>query len=167
MTSKNIHCVTGAYGYSGRYIADKLLARGHKVITLTNSTNRKNPFEGKVEAYPFNFDRPDLLTESLKGVRVLYNTYWVRFNRRECSYADAVRNTKILFQAAKEAGLERMLTESQKIPGLILQPTHRCCEWIVLDQFSIELLIEFSLQATRRKNRTSFRYDKRTEIRRW
>ena len=109
MTSKNIHCVTGAYGYSGKYIADKLLARGHKVITLTNSTNRKNPFGGKVEAYPFNFDRPDLLTESLKGVRVLYNTYWVRFNRRECSYADAVRNTKILFQAAKEAGLERIV----------------------------------------------------------
>ena len=109
MTSNNIHCVTGAYGYSGKYIADKLLAKGHKVMTLTNSMNRENPFAGRVEAHPFHFDRPDLLTESLKGVRVLYNTYWVRFNHREFTYQIAIRNTKILFQAAKEVGLERIV----------------------------------------------------------
>jgi nucleoside-diphosphate-sugar epimerase len=29
--------VTGAFGYPGRYIAQRLLESGHEVITLTNS----------------------------------------------------------------------------------------------------------------------------------
>ena len=36
--------VTGAFGYSGRYMATRLLAAGHEVITLTNSVKRQNPF---------------------------------------------------------------------------------------------------------------------------
>ena len=35
--------VTGAFGYSGRYIAKRLLEAGHRVITLTNSFRRENP----------------------------------------------------------------------------------------------------------------------------
>jgi NADH dehydrogenase len=31
------YAVTGAFGYSGRYIAHRLLDAGHTVITLTNS----------------------------------------------------------------------------------------------------------------------------------
>ena len=37
---KEIHAVTGAFGYSGKYIAERLLAQGKSVITLTNSLNR-------------------------------------------------------------------------------------------------------------------------------
>ena len=36
--------VTGAYGYSGQYIAQRLLDAGHEVHTLTNSPHRANPF---------------------------------------------------------------------------------------------------------------------------
>ncbi|MGH8024447.1 MAG: NAD-dependent epimerase/dehydratase family protein, partial [Limisphaerales bacterium] len=50
--------VTGAFGYSGRYIARRLLDAGHTVMTLTNSANRENPFGDKVRVFPFNFDRP-------------------------------------------------------------------------------------------------------------
>jgi NADH dehydrogenase len=50
--------VTGAFGYSGRYIAHRLLAAGHGVITLTNSLQRDNPFGGTVRAVPFHFDQP-------------------------------------------------------------------------------------------------------------
>ena len=32
-----LHAVTGAFGYSGRYLADRLLAAGQTVITLTNA----------------------------------------------------------------------------------------------------------------------------------
>ena len=77
---QEIHAVTGAFGFSGKYIARRLLAEGRKVITLTNSFQRKNSFGGAVQAFPFHFDAPQLLTESLRGVSVLYNTYWVRFN---------------------------------------------------------------------------------------
>ncbi|MGB4978541.1 MAG: NAD-dependent epimerase/dehydratase family protein, partial [Anaerolineae bacterium] len=80
MTEAPIHAVTGAFGYSGKYIAQRLLAQGQPTITLTNSTDRANAFAGRLRIYPFHFDRPDELARSLQGVEVLYNTYWVRFN---------------------------------------------------------------------------------------
>ncbi len=87
-----IHAVTGAFGYSGKYIAERLLAQGKSVITLTNSLSRHNPFGERLRAFPFSFDAPDKLAEALRGVSVLYNTYWVRFNHRNFTHADAVRN---------------------------------------------------------------------------
>ena len=78
--------VTGAFGYSGRYIARRLLAAGHEVITLTNSMHRVNPFGATVPAYPFHFDEPHKLRETLRGVHTLVNTYWVRFDHRELGY---------------------------------------------------------------------------------
>jgi hypothetical protein len=35
MTNENIHAVTGAFGYSGKYIAQRLPAEGRSVITIT------------------------------------------------------------------------------------------------------------------------------------
>jgi NADH dehydrogenase len=112
-----LHAVTGAFGYSGRYIARRLLQAGHRVITLTNSHGRGDPFAGEIQAYPFNFDDADKLTESLRGVKVLYNTYWVRFNHTTFTYAGAVRNTRILFDVARRAGVERIVHVSITNPS--------------------------------------------------
>ncbi len=112
-----IHAVTGAFGYSGRYIAQRLLAAGRTVITLTDSPNRPNPFAGRIRPVPFNFDQPDKLVESLRGVSVLYNTYWVRFKHRAFAHADAVRNTRILFEAARTAGVGRVVHVSITNPS--------------------------------------------------
>jgi len=109
MSGKQIHAVTGAFGYSGKYIAQRLLDRGYTVRTLTNSIHRQNPFGDKVEAHPFNFDNPEKLTHSLKGVSVLYNTYWVRYNYNTFTFSAALRNTLTLFNSAKEAGVERLV----------------------------------------------------------
>lgn len=109
MNDKNLHAVTGAFGYSGKYIARRLLASGQQVITLTNSIHRKNPFGEAVKAFPFHFDDPARLTESLRNVQVLYNTYWVRFNHKTFTYAEAERNTKTMFDAARRAGVERIV----------------------------------------------------------
>ncbi len=110
--------VTGAFGYSGRYIAKRLLDAGHKVITLTNSIQRENPFAGRVEAFPFNFDQPNRLKVSLEGVDALINTYWVRFDYRGFSHTQAVRNTKTLFEAANQAGVKRIVHISITNPDL-------------------------------------------------
>jgi len=118
MGNREIHAVTGAFGYSGRYIASRLLERGEEVITLTNSAHRPNPFNGKVEAFPFNFDNPDALAESLAGVKVLYNTYWVRFNHASFSHNEAVENTRILFRAARMTGEERVVHISITNPDI-------------------------------------------------
>lgn len=101
--------VTGVFGYSGRYIARRLLDGGHQVITLTNSFNRPNPFGEQVKAFPFNFDQPDKLAASLAGVDALINTYWVRFDHRLFTHQQAVANTKVLFTAAKKAGVRRIV----------------------------------------------------------
>jgi uncharacterized protein YbjT (DUF2867 family) len=108
--------VTGAFGYSGRYITKRLLETGHEVITLTNSLDRPNPFGGKVRAYPFHFDEPDKLRDALRGVQSLVNTYWVRFDHRLFTHGQAVTNTKILFAAAKESGVRRIIHVSVTNP---------------------------------------------------
>ncbi|MBI5624277.1 MAG: NAD(P)H-binding protein [Elusimicrobia bacterium] len=110
--------VTGAFGYSGRYIAKRLLDAGHGVITPTNSLRRENPFGGRVQAFPFDFDQPDRLRASLAGVDGLINTYWVRFDHRLFTHRAAVENTKVLFKAAKEAGVRRIVHVSITNPDI-------------------------------------------------
>ncbi len=109
MSGQSAHVVTGAFGYSGKYIAHRLLANGQTVSTLTNSVNRANDFGGRVGVRPFNFDRPEVLAQSLRGAEVLYNTYWVRFNHKLFKHADAVANTLTLFEAAQRAGVKRIV----------------------------------------------------------
>ncbi|MGO9379282.1 MAG: SDR family oxidoreductase [Dissulfurispiraceae bacterium] len=109
MNEKKIHVVTGAFGFSGKYIAKRLLDAGLEVRTLTNSPQRENPFGGLVKAYHFNFNDPEKLGESLRGATVLYNTYWVRFNYDGFSFSLAVANTIKLFEAAKKEGIRRIV----------------------------------------------------------
>jgi NADH dehydrogenase len=100
--------VTGAFSYSGKYITKRLLARGEEVITLTNHPNRPDPFNGKVKAYPLDFDEAGM-TRSLQGVEVLVNTYWVRFDKGKNTQPRAVENTRKLVNAAKAAGVKRIV----------------------------------------------------------
>lgn len=48
----------------------------------------------------------------MKGCRALINTYWVRFDHGSFSHGQAVENTRILFRAAKKAGVERIVHTS-------------------------------------------------------
>jgi len=100
--------VTGAFSYSGKYITKKLLARGEEVITLTGHPNRPDPFNGKVKSYPLDFDETSM-TRSLQGVDILVNTYWVRFDKSKNTQPRAVENTRKLVNAAKAAGVKRMV----------------------------------------------------------
>lgn len=101
--------VTGAFSYSGKYITKRLLDRGEDVITLTNHPNRPDPFAGKVKAYPLNFNNEAELIESLRGVEVLVNTYWVRFDKGSNTQPKAVENTGVLVNAAVKAGVKRIV----------------------------------------------------------
>ena len=70
--------VTGAFSYTGRYIARRLLDQGVVVKTLTNRPASHDPFGGLVEAAPLDFSDRDGLCGSMRGADVLFNTYWVR-----------------------------------------------------------------------------------------
>lgn len=110
--------VTGAFGYTGKYITQRLIAAGRRVLTLTGRPDRPNPFSEEVTAAPFDFDQPDKLVRTLRGVDTLYNTYWVRFNYGGTTYDQAVANSKILFSAAVEAGVRRVVHVSITNPSL-------------------------------------------------
>ncbi len=110
-----LHAVTGAFGYSGKSIARRLLAQGLAVRTLTNSRPAPGadiPGLDGIDVQPLCFDDPDRLTAALTGVEVLYNTYWVRFNHQRFTHLSAVDNTLALFAAAKRAGVRRIVHTS-------------------------------------------------------
>ncbi len=110
--------VTGAFSYTGKYITRLLLEQGKNVITLTSRKDDLNLFNEEIQAFPFQFSNPAALTESLRGVDTLYNTYWVRFDHKQTTFGSAVENTRILIQAAKAAGVRRFVHVSITNPTL-------------------------------------------------
>ena len=110
--------ITGAFSYTGKYAARLLLEGGYAVRTLTNHPGRENSLGGRVEVFPYNFEHPERLAESLRGASALINTYWVRFPHGTATFEMAVRNTKTLIQAAKLAGIERIVHVSIANPSL-------------------------------------------------
>jgi uncharacterized protein YbjT (DUF2867 family) len=110
--------VTGAFGYTGKYITRRLLDVGRRVRTITGHPNRANCFAGQVETAPMDFSDRGGLIESLRGASILYNTYWVRFNHGRATFEEAVSNSRVLIQAAKEAGVRKIVHLSIANPSL-------------------------------------------------
>lgn len=100
--------VTGAFSYSGAAIARELLAAGRRVRTLTGHPERGSA-DSDIEVCPLDFDDSDQLRRSLQGVATLYNTYWVRFAHGQVNHQVAVANSRKLFDAAAEAGVQRIV----------------------------------------------------------
>lgn len=104
------HAVTGAFGYSGRRIARRLLEEGRRVLTLTGHPDRGDALAGKLESVrPFDFRRPGRMARTLEGVDVLHNTFWIRFERGDRTFRWAVRASRALFEAASAAGVGRIV----------------------------------------------------------
>jgi uncharacterized protein YbjT (DUF2867 family) len=110
--------ITGAFSFTGKYVARLLLKRGYQVRTLTSHPDRTNEFDGAVETFPYNFENPAKLVESLRGVSAMINTYWVRFPRGSMTFEAAVQNTERLLDAAKTAGVQRFVHVSIANPSL-------------------------------------------------
>ncbi|HEY3842899.1 MAG TPA: NAD(P)H-binding protein [Acidimicrobiales bacterium] len=108
MTARDtgLDTVTGAFSYSGRSIADALLASGRRVRTLTGHPDRA-PQGSTLEVRPLAFGGD--LTGALEGTTTLYNTYWVRFAHRQIDHDVAVANSRMLFDAAQRAGVQRIV----------------------------------------------------------
>ncbi len=117
MSASHLNIVTGAYGFTGKYITQRLLDLGERVRTLTGHPARPDPFRSRVKAFPFNFDNPTALAKSLEGASTLFNTYWVRFPYRGITFDQAIQHTLSLFRAAKEAGVRRVIHVSITNPS--------------------------------------------------
>lgn len=117
MAGSQLDVVTGAFSYSGAAISRELRRRGRAIRTLTGHPGRA-PAGTDVEVRPLNFADQAELTRSLDGAHTLYNTYWVRFAHGQISHEVAVRNSRILFSAAAEAGVQRIVHISITNPSL-------------------------------------------------
>jgi NADH dehydrogenase len=101
--------VTGAFGFTGRAIAVQLLRAGRNVITLARRVDHADPIAQRIEVHPLQFTSPERLTDALRGVDTLYNTYWIRFPRGASTFQRAVEQSSTLFTAARRAGVRRLV----------------------------------------------------------
>ncbi|MGP0032343.1 MAG: SDR family oxidoreductase [Acidimicrobiales bacterium] len=108
--------VTGAFGYSGRAIAARLLESGRRVRTLTGHAGRA-PAGSPIDVAPLDFDDQLGLAASLEGATTLYNTYWVRFAHGRTNHDLAVAHSRTLFGAAQMAGVQRIVHVSITHPS--------------------------------------------------
>jgi NADH dehydrogenase len=117
MPAAHFDVVTGAFSYTGAAIAGRLLDAGRRVRTLTGHPDRDHPLRATVEAHPYSFDDPGALRGSLEGATHLYNTYWVRFLHGDVGFDQAIENSRRLFEAARDAGIRRIIHVSITKPS--------------------------------------------------
>src|SRR5713101_3650012 len=102
--------VTGVFSYSGRFIAEALLARGWEVVAF----GRRRPAPAdrlaeRVDFSPLLLDDEEALVTALSGCEALFNTYWVRFEHGGATFAEAIERSSHLFHAASGAEVRRIV----------------------------------------------------------
>jgi len=115
--TQGFEVVTGAFSFTGRFIARRLLEQEKQVKTLTNHPRRAGAEDIKAEVAPLQFTDREALVDSMRGADVLYNTYWVRFHHGRVRFGDAVANTRILLGAARDAGVRKVVHISVSNPA--------------------------------------------------
>jgi uncharacterized protein YbjT (DUF2867 family) len=118
--AREFDVVTGAFSYTGSYIANRLVHEGRMVRTLTRRP-RPEKASSLIEVVPYRWER-DALVRAFEGAHTLYNTYWIRLGRDQTSFEEAVRNARLLFDSAKRAGVQRIvhisITKADQAPYL-------------------------------------------------
>lgn len=100
--------VTGAFGFTGARIAERLLRDGRRVLTLTRRSSAGHPLAARVERVAYDFDEA-ALGDTLAGVDTVYATYWMRFPRGGATWAQIGTNVARLAAAASRAGVRRFV----------------------------------------------------------
>ena len=122
----NTIAVTGAWSYSGRAVAAALVRDGHRVVSLTNRLPPDpDPHRGRVRRIPYGQFSVPALAPSLDDAEAMYSGYWVRHDRPPVghrgpwtSHAQAVEQSAALIEAARQAGVRRLVWTSIANPGL-------------------------------------------------
>ncbi len=99
--------VTGAFSFTGKYIAHRLLELGQRVKALT----RRPPAmaDPRIAVALLDLEDREGLVSTLRGASTLYNTYWVRFPHGRITFEQAVDNTERFIEAAVAAGVRRIV----------------------------------------------------------
>jgi len=103
-----LDAVTGGFSFTGRAIAQRLLADGREVVTLVRRPPPADA-EPRLRLAGLTFDDPDRLAEAMRGVDTLYNTLWIRFERGSLTFEGTIDHTRRLLAAARRAGVRRVV----------------------------------------------------------
>lgn len=118
MSSKIISVVTGASGFVGSHLVDKLLAEGHQVKCILRSSSSRRWLEGKpVEIVDFGLFDKAALKDVLKDADYIYHVAGiVKAKRVEDYFKGNVESTKTLLEVATEVNpnLKRFLIVSSQ-----------------------------------------------------
>ena len=100
--------VTGAFGFTGSRIAERLLVAGREVRTLSRRSGDAHPLAGRIERVAYDFSEA-ALARSFASVDTVYATYWMRFPRGGQTWPEMVANAGRLGRAARAAGVRRLV----------------------------------------------------------
>jgi len=100
--------VTGAFGFTGSRISERLLDAGRRVVTLTRRSHSAHPLADRVEQLAYDFDEA-ALRRALTGVDTVYVTYWMRFPRGGATWDEMVDNVARLARSSAAAGVRRLV----------------------------------------------------------
>jgi uncharacterized protein YbjT (DUF2867 family) len=104
-----VHVVTGAFSFTGSYVAQALLRSGETVRTLSRRPDEGHPLADQVGFGRLQFDDPGALARDLRGAETLFNTYWVRYPRGTTTWQSVLENTRTLLRAAARAGVRKVV----------------------------------------------------------
>ena len=108
VTSNPTDLVTGAFGYTGSRLAERLLGQRRAVRTISRRRGSAHPLAKRVEAFPAEFDDANL-DRALAGVDTVYATYWMRFPRGQETWPEIGANIARLASAARRCGIRRLV----------------------------------------------------------
>ena len=123
--TRNVAAVTGAWGFSGRHVAERLLTKSWTLrsISSRSPSPEDDPHDGLVRRIGYTHDI-DRLAADLSGCRVLVSNFWSRHDRPPIghrgpwlSHLQAVEQSAVLIEAAVRAGVERLVWTSITNPG--------------------------------------------------
>jgi len=103
-----LDAVTGAFSFTGRAIAGRLLSEGRDVVGLVRRHGAPDA-DSRIRTAIVTLDDPAALADALRGVDTLYNTHWIRFARGKVSFDLATDRTLRLLDAGRRSRVRRVV----------------------------------------------------------
>lgn len=117
--------VTGAGGFLGRYIAEKLVQRGYQVFNFSRSFYPELEREG-IHCRQGDLANDKQVAEALKDIDAVFHTaaYVKQWGSWDCYYRNNYLGTKNLLKAAREKGIRKFIFTSS--PSVIYGTDELC-----------------------------------------
>lgn len=104
--------VTGANGFLGAHVVERLLARGHNVTALMRPAARAPEWADRVRLFRIDLRAPQGLDEALTGIDTVVHVAAATSGSEDMQFASTVGGTEKLLAAMKTAGTRKLVLVS-------------------------------------------------------